>query len=78
MAELYCDGDGGGGGSSSGYYDAYDDPYSANAYDDDAIVTGRTRYGYNRYDVNDKTLRILSPAVTEEIMCIKLVAMLVF
>ena len=58
MAELYCDGDGGGG---SGYYDAYDDPYYVNAYDDDAIVTGRTRYGYNRYEVNNKTLRTLSP-----------------
>ena len=46
-AELYCDGDGTGGGSS-GYYDGYDDQYYGSAYDDDAIVTGRTRYGYNR------------------------------
>ena len=56
-AELYCDGDGTGGGSS-GYYDGYDDQYYGSAYDDDAIVTGRTRYGYNRYDnVDNKALR---------------------
>ena len=47
-AELYCDGGDGVGGSGT-YYDGYDDPlYSSSAYDDDAIVTGRTRYGYNR------------------------------
>ena len=49
FVELYCDGDGGGGGS--GYYDGYDDnSYYGNGYDDDAIVTGRTRYGYNRWE----------------------------
>lgn len=47
FAELYCDGD---GGSSNGYYD---DSYYGNAYDDDAIVTGRTRYGYNRCEITE-------------------------